>query len=112
MFKNVGATFLRMAFKTTLVLRHEGGAPAPVDRAFMRRMTVGASHSALGHRMMAGQTELPANVRVTVEADVFLRTARVHGEARAETAGRGAARREAERRLDLATGFGMDTAWP
>jgi hypothetical protein len=73
-------------------------------------MTVGATHPPLGDRVMARQTELAPHVGMTLETDVFLRTLRIHSEASTETAGGGAAGRETERGLDLATGLGMKTA--
>lgn len=92
-----------------IILGKDRRAAAHVRAAFVGRMAFRAAHPALGNRMVMGQLKLPADVDVTLEAHVIHRTLRF-GRNRLEAGGAWSSRRETERRLHFAAGFGMDAA--
>src|SRR5260370_42675777 len=75
-FEPVGAALSRMAPDAAFILRDERSASTEENRTFMRRMAIGAAHLSFRHRMMAGQVELAANVRVGLKAERFNRAGR------------------------------------
>ena len=82
-FEHVRPALGGMAAKATFVFGKQCGAAAHVNRAFVGRMAVGTGHPSLGHRMMAGQIELAADVAVALVADGFRRAGRLDRETRA-----------------------------
>ena len=100
--KGVRPTFVGVAAEATFILRHQRGATANVNGAFVRRMAGGAGQFAFRHRMMARQAELAAHVEMALEADRFLCAGRLDLQPPTKAAGLGAAGGETERRFRFA----------
>ncbi len=69
--KNPGTSLLRVAFKADVVIKfvpfsQTGPCPSP-----MRRVAIGAFHSALYYPMVAREIEFGLNVRVTGETEIW-----------------------------------------
>lgn len=109
MLEDRGATLSRVTAETHVVLGQEGSTAPSVDGALVRRMTIGATHLALRHRMMIRQTELCAHIGVALEANRVFGPRRLDREPRAIAAGLRPATGEGIRRFDLTTRFGMQT---
>lgn len=92
----------RMALEAVFVLREQGCAAAFVRDAFVRRVTLGATHLPFRHGVMAGEIELTTHVAMTLKTDVLDRALARHGQLTRETAALRPTGREAERHLALA----------
>ena len=82
-FKHMRTALRGMTLQTRFVLGAKRRAAVQVNRTLVRRMTFRAGHPAFGHRVVAGQTELPAHVGVAGKADRFRRPRRRRGKHRA-----------------------------
>src|ERR1039458_8190185 len=94
-FEGIGTTLRCMAAEAVVILGKQRGAAANDNGAFVRRMAGGARQSPFRHRMMAGQVELALDVQMALEADRFLRAARLDLQPRTKAAGLGPAGGEA-----------------
>lgn len=99
-----------MATEAAFVFGEQRGAAAGVNRAFMRRMAIGAAHAAFGHGMMAGEAELAAHISMALETEGFDRAGGRDGETRAVTAASGTSGSEAIRGFDFTAGIGVEAA--